>query len=354
MCSIIKSKVIMLVLKGELVFMDKRYQVFVSSTFEDLQEERKIVIQALLENDCIPAGMELFPASNEEQWSFIKDVINDCDYYLLIIGGRYGSTNDDGISYTQMEYEYAKQIGKPIIAFLHKKPENIVSGKTEQTEKGKQALKDFCSSVKGHLVQYWENPNELASAVITSIHRLIKRFPAEGWVKANSVVDQASLLEIRELKAENRKLQSELAAIKLNGPEGTEKLSQGDETIDITVSANLDAYQSRRETVVFSWNRIFVAIGPSMIDDSPEIYIKHLLEQAITKEINNHLSPTTKKYIRCDIGQDIWGVILVQLKALGLMKLSTKKRSGGHDTYWSLTPYGDMLLTRLVAIPKAE
>jgi hypothetical protein len=47
---------------------EKRYQVFVSSTFQDLQEERQEVIQALLELDCIPSGMELFPAANEDQW----------------------------------------------------------------------------------------------------------------------------------------------------------------------------------------------------------------------------------------------------------------------------------------------
>ena len=78
--------------------MDKRYQVFVSSTFEDLQEERKEVMQALLELDCIPAGMELFPAADEAQWTLIKRVIDDCDYYLVIVGGRYGSVNDEGMS----------------------------------------------------------------------------------------------------------------------------------------------------------------------------------------------------------------------------------------------------------------
>lgn len=52
--------------------MEKRYQVFVSSTFADLKEERRHVIQALMEMDCIPAGMELFPATDEEQWEFIK------------------------------------------------------------------------------------------------------------------------------------------------------------------------------------------------------------------------------------------------------------------------------------------
>ena len=69
-----------------MITTDKRYQVFVSSTYDDLQDERKEVMQALLELDCIPAGMELFPASSEDQWSLIKRVIDDCDYYILIIG----------------------------------------------------------------------------------------------------------------------------------------------------------------------------------------------------------------------------------------------------------------------------
>ena len=41
--------------------------------------------------------MELFPAADEEQLNFIKRVIDDCDYYLLIVGGRYGSTDPKGL-----------------------------------------------------------------------------------------------------------------------------------------------------------------------------------------------------------------------------------------------------------------
>ena len=52
--------------------MQVKYQVFVSSTYEDLIDERKEVTQAILEANCIPAGMELFPASNKSQWEFIK------------------------------------------------------------------------------------------------------------------------------------------------------------------------------------------------------------------------------------------------------------------------------------------
>ena len=54
--------------------MDKRYQVFVSSTYADLKDERQRVIQVLMEMDCIPSGMELFPAADEDQWQFIKKV----------------------------------------------------------------------------------------------------------------------------------------------------------------------------------------------------------------------------------------------------------------------------------------
>ena len=99
--------------------MDKRYQIFVSSTYADLKEERQRVIQALMEMDCIPAGMELFPAADEEQWLFIKKVIDDCDYYLLVLGGRYGSTTSDGISYTEKEFDYAVSIGLKVVALIH-------------------------------------------------------------------------------------------------------------------------------------------------------------------------------------------------------------------------------------------
>jgi hypothetical protein len=63
--------------------MDKRHQVFVSSTFTDLIDERRAVMQALLELDCIPAGMELFAAADEDAWTLIKSVIDDCDYYMV-------------------------------------------------------------------------------------------------------------------------------------------------------------------------------------------------------------------------------------------------------------------------------
>ena len=95
--------------------MEKRYQVFISSTFRDLLRERQAVLKAVLEFDHMPAGMELFPASDDAAWQLITDVIDASDYYVVIIGGRYGSLDDAGIGYTEKEYDYAVSLKKPVM-----------------------------------------------------------------------------------------------------------------------------------------------------------------------------------------------------------------------------------------------
>src|SRR6266403_5592741 len=161
--------------------MERRYQVFVSSTYEDLKEERQEVIQALFELDCFPAGMELFPATAEDQWTLIKKVIDDSDYYIVIIGGKYGSRAPSGIGYVQMEYEYATSRGKPVIGFIHQDPGAIQSSKTEQTRKDKDQLANFREIVKKKQCKYWSTKSDLSAKIAISLTKLIKSNPAVGW-----------------------------------------------------------------------------------------------------------------------------------------------------------------------------
>jgi hypothetical protein len=168
--------------------MEKKYQAFVSSTYKDLLEERQEVMQALLELDCIPVGMELFPAADDDQWTLIKGLIDNCDYYILIVGGRYGSTHKSGISYTQMEYEYAISKQIPIISFLPKTPDNIPAGKTEKEAEGKKKLEDFKVLVQQKMCRFWNDPVDLGSQVSRSLVKLIKSNPMPGWVKADNLL----------------------------------------------------------------------------------------------------------------------------------------------------------------------
>ena len=119
------------------------YSVFVSSTFDDLREDRGELQKALLKLKCFPIGMELFPSSDDETWDFIKRQIDEADYYVVVIAGRYGSVGPDGTSYTEMEYDYARSIGKPILAFIHSDPGKIPAERTESDPERRQRLEQF-------------------------------------------------------------------------------------------------------------------------------------------------------------------------------------------------------------------
>lgn len=196
--------------------MKKMYQVFVSSTFEDLQNERLKVLNALLSFSCIPAGMELFSAGSDEQFEYIKRVIDKVDYYVLIVAGRYGSNAKDGKSYTEKEFDYAKTKGIPILVFLNKHPENIPSKYVEQTDEGKEKLEKFRKKVcKDRMVAFWENEDELATKIISGLREEISNHPRDGWIKGSENVlygEQMKSLKIElEQFCNNLKKQNSLS-----------------------------------------------------------------------------------------------------------------------------------------------
>ncbi|MCW8897360.1 MAG: DUF4062 domain-containing protein [Flavobacteriales bacterium] len=342
--------------------MEVKHQVFVSSTYKDLVEERQEVMQALLELDCIPVGMELFPAADDDQWTLIKGLIDDCDYYILIVGGRYGSVNPEGVSYTQMEYQYAIEQGIPVISFLHKNPENIPVGKSEIEKALKKKLEDFKKIVQQKMCKYYESPIELGSIVSRSLVRLIKDKPQPGWVKATYLPSEDSTKEILELTKQVENLKLELEKSKTKAPEGTELLSQGDDKIEVnfTFKARGDwriGDKSYSVSTELSWNEIFGEISPLMIDETSERPIRVKLNELVRNKTFKELSKKVKKDERVptefSIEDTDYQTIKIQLRALNLMTESIRKR-GVRDTatYWTLTPYGDTVMTRLRAIKR--
>jgi hypothetical protein len=192
--------------------MEKKYQVFISSTYKDLVEERFEVMQTLLTFGCMPAGMELFPAANDSQWNFIKKIIDESDYYLIIVGGKYGSIHPEtGISYTRMEYEYATSIKKPILRFLVENLDSLPQDKIEKDPKIYKKLVEFRKLLTiNNLCRFYENPNRLALQVSLSIKQLIESHPATGWIPANQLDRLAEkaeeVVDFDELKSQLEKI----------------------------------------------------------------------------------------------------------------------------------------------------
>ena len=127
--------------------MEKRYQIFVSSTFNDLRDERRMVFDAIIRKKCFPVGMEWFPSLSRDSLGYIQEIIRDSDFFLLLVGGRYGdSVDENGTSFTELEYRYAIEKGIPVIPFImsdwRRAPQ--LDSEIAKTKK----LADFIDSVK--------------------------------------------------------------------------------------------------------------------------------------------------------------------------------------------------------------
>lgn len=324
--------------------MDKKYQVFVSSTYEDLQEERKKVMESLLQMNCFPVGMEYFNASDDSQWDVIKSLIDECDYYVLIVAGRYGSIEPStGISYTQKEYQYAVSIGVPVIAFLHNSPDLIPSKFTEKDAEAKKKLDDFVVEIKKRLCKPWTTADELAAQVVLSLNQLIKSKPRTGWVKADQAVSGEASSEILRLRKEIDQLNEKLHQYEENAPAGTDNLAQGGDMVELVIKDGLNTI----DTYKCTWNYLASLLCPHMISECAEIDLK----KALNSDLNLHVS--RKTMTPWAIVEDSFQVIKVQFIALGIIRESTRVHSAANtNVYWSLTPWGRRLLMQLKAIPK--
>lgn len=195
--------------------MGKKLQIFISSTYVDLQEERQAAVEAILGSNNIPAGMELFKAGNNSQWETIKKWINDSDIYMLILGGRYGSIEPTSKkSYTQLEYEYALSMNIPIFAvslsedFLSKK---AIADSAVIEHENKYLYDEFKTLVMKKMIKIVDDCKDIKLAIYESISELKEENDFEGWTRGISNSTYTNLTEQNaSLIKENNELKKQL------------------------------------------------------------------------------------------------------------------------------------------------
>lgn len=167
--------------------MDKKYQIFISSTYEDLKEERSEVVATILKSNHFPIGMEMFSADNIEQWEQIKRTIDSSDYYILIIKRRYGSVTQEGISYTEKEYNYAREKKIPILAFIVGQNAIIANKDIEDIPEKMLLLNKFTERVKhNNPCDFWNNTYQLCTQVNQALQKQFNTNERAGWVKSDT------------------------------------------------------------------------------------------------------------------------------------------------------------------------
>jgi len=356
--------------------VETKFQVFVSSTYADLAEERAEVVSMLLNLDALPAGMELFPATNDDAWTLIQRVIDESDYYLLVIGGRYGSVDEESnLSYTEKEFDYAVDQKKPVMAFLHGDPGKISAEKTDQNDAAREKLNGFRAKVeKAVHINYWNGASELSGHVAKSFVKLQKSHPATGWVRGDVQTSTESLEELNALRKRLEEAERQLAAAREGPPPGTESLAQGAEglRVDVYVTASIQTTDWDRHNPQFvvsvetTWDELFADVRPLMLDEAKQGAIEARLDRlflglAYVDAIeqtegwikSNKVSVSEYDAARGHVSTHDFDTMLLQLRALGLITKSQRNRSvKDTGTYWTLTPYGDTRLTALRAIRK--
>lgn len=318
--------------------MSKKYQIFISSTYQDLKDEREQVIKAVLEMGHIPVGMEMFSAADEEQWKIIARQIDEIDYYVIIVAHRYGSVTAEGISFTEKEYDYAVAKGVPILGFIIDDSSPWPKNRHEDDAKSQRRLDDFKKKVKSRLIQFWKNKEDLHGKFSIALMKAITANPRTGWVRASEIAGPEVTKELTRLSSENAALRAQIEVF-LRAGEGHQ--DEVRETIKILFN-NQRTFKIRQ---TIKWDEakphtcsladIFHYAAPNLISENTSLGVSQ----------NIALKLAIDYYSHWPIGTNIVSDMIADLAALDLVEPSKKKHSvSDTDDYWSLTKLGKQVL----------
>ncbi len=185
--------------------MNKRYQIFISSTFSDLKDIRKSLFECLMHRPYIPFGMEMFGATAMKKWENIMHSIDESDCFVLILGFKYGSLTNKGIGYVESEYLYALEQNKPMLVFIRHEESSSKFYERETNPGNIELLKRFRSKLeKVHQFEFWMDSVDLNTKVLSSLPNCIFR---SCWVR-----DEHN--NCKQLSDENSFLRKEIEVLK--------------------------------------------------------------------------------------------------------------------------------------------
>lgn len=324
--------------------MSAKYQVFVSSTYRDLSDERDLVIKAILEMGHIPVGMEMFSAADEEQWNVIKKQIDQSDYYVVVVAHRYGSCDTTGLSFTEKEYDYAVSQGIPALGFVVDENQPWPKDKSDTERLVVRKLKAFKEKVKSKPVSFWKNGEDLYGRCSIALMKAFNAYPREGWVRASQVQDAAAAKEIVRLSAENADLRSRLYTFEAAAD------------VDVAVDKAITTMRSNKRKVPLwkksgkDWEegkevtlyQLFEVLAPEM---QIEMALAEIARYTATHVIG---APSAELRATWPTPRNTIRSLLADLSALNCVEPSNRKKPvADKEEYWSLSEFGAKLLAQM-------
>ncbi|PBP63353.1 hypothetical protein CCL21_27500 [Pseudomonas syringae] len=334
--------------------MSSKYQIFVSSTYNDLKEPRDLVIKAILEMGHIPVGMEMFSAADEEQWSIIQRQIDQSDYYVLIMANRYGSVTAENISYTEKEYDYARSLQIPCLGFILESSASWPTDYTDTEADKVDSLRLFREKVKQRPVSFWKNFDDLYGKCAVALMKAFTTHPREGWVRASQYSDGKSTAELIRLSAENAKLREELEKSLVSGDERKIKADRDFIKILRANTRELHVWKKDAKEWEFAGEAslltIFNELGPNMLFE--------MSVATVGMDVAINVACIPPNELRADHPMPVNNVKdwLADFAAMELIVPSNKKKPvADKGEYWTLSDTGKacLALIRRTALESA-
>lgn len=154
--------------------MYSNFRIFVSSTWHDLQSERKAVEEAIqrMQNTTF-GGMEYFGSRPETPKEASLTEVEQSNIYIGIFAHRYGS----GI--TEAEYRRARELGIPCLIYFKDDDVPVLPSNLECEPDKLAKLDALKRELKSrHTISLFKNPDQLATQVVADLHNLFGSAPS--------------------------------------------------------------------------------------------------------------------------------------------------------------------------------
>ena len=296
--------------------------VFVSADANDSSDSLYTVNRVVMQLGGLPVSTYYGSQSGEYDWKVVREAIDKCDIYILLVGDSYGILSDSGESYIHREAVYAKSRQKTVVALL-KNAE--LKGLTETSM---QRLKSLHRLMMSGTFKYWSTKEDILLLARQVLRDYLKPQFKSGVTKQNA--------------AESQKMQQAI----------TDTLFKMD-SYPLRFTGKVFAHGNCHDielTIDMTWENAFLSIGTMMTSPVTEDRMRSALQSYIE---DTHQQQFLEKVadghaladVRCN--EIEFQRLKAYLKGAGVIENVASEQSGLRN-YWQLTQSGELRLQKLL------
>lgn len=328
-----------------------------------MQGARESLMLPLLEQGLVPTGLESREAETSNNlMPVVQKLIDSSDYFILIVGARYGTLSPMGLSEVHREYIYAATKRKPIIAFIHDNPALLPAAQQPTTQDERVRREDFVRLLEEKVPCHrWTSESALKDVARKVIPNLIREHRAPGWVRADQggvAGKTVSNSEVASLKARIAALEKERDDFLQQARPPLKTLARGSDQVALDYSCNVYEGGDCKLAMVtarLDWDQAFSCVAPLMLNPASEPVMQKALEDFISRKALNDVQkdfPRAHAVRNVVMAAHSFNQIKVHLRTLGLISKSSERDNRGLPL-WQLTTHGDNTMSQVMAVKRS-